>query len=94
MILENNIPLKPVGRRFASFRISLLINGYSSLSLCHYVGKTQGVTHVTPTAYLDYVSQEEWSSLYTKVKNLIDQHGINKAAELLHKNKFSQLILD
>ena len=84
---NTNLP-RPNGRRFASFRIACMLTGFSSSSLCHYVAKSEGVSHVSPGAYTDYVSQHEWPTLYSKVKALIDLHGIDKASELLHREKY------
>jgi hypothetical protein len=88
--MSNIILPEPVGQRFSNLKIALKFNGYSSSSLCHYVAQTPGITHVTPGAYHDYVNGNNWNSLYFKVKNLIEQHGIDYAAEILYKDKYGK----
>ena len=91
--MSNIILPKPVGQLFSNFELIKFFNGYSSSSLCHYVAQTPGITHVTPTAYHDYIYENDWDAIYTQVKNLIDQHGIDDAAQKLHETKFSTVIL-
>lgn len=84
----NTMPLKPEGRRFNDFAIAIKLKGYSSSSICHYVAGTPGVVHVTPGAYMDYLQGNSWETIYRKVKALVDEHGIDQAAKIMHEEKF------
>ena len=84
----NTIPNEPQGRRFNDFATAMKVSGYSSSSICHYVAGTTGIVHVTPGAYMDYLQGNDWEPIYRKVKALVDEHGIDEAAKIMHEEKF------
>jgi len=61
--------------------------GITSYTLvCYISGK---YTHITPGAHFDYVKDNDWEKLCSRIQNLLEEHKDEvKVAEILHSEKY------